>query len=565
MFPVPYGAGNYSELSGGIQPMPILVPNLRISLQEAKDADALEGAAVRCALARMRISENDLREGRIFKKSIDARGSGSGAKEPTFVVSVYLTLDSPAREEHLAARRPEVTRLARPALEFSCGSEPLPGPIYIAGFGPAGMFAALLLARAGYRPIVLERGGPLEERVKAVERFWTGGAFSSDTNVQFGEGGAGTFSDGKLTTRISDPRCRYVLEEFVQHGAPAEILCVAKPHIGTDELRHVITSLRQEILNCGGEIRFHTRLDEVGLRNGRLRSLVADGNEEAAGILILAVGHSARDTFGMLQRNALDLNAKPFSVGVRIEQLQTVIDQGLYGPLAGDPRLPAGEYQLSHRRKDGRCVYTFCMCPGGYVVPAASSEDTVVTNGMSYHARNGRNANAALVVSVEPSDFGSADPLAGMRFQETLERRAFSMGGGSYAAPAMTVDGFMRANRTSGLVLGDVEPTYALGVTAGDFDALFPSTVTEMLRTGLHVFDQKLHGFSRADGILTGVETRTSSPVRILRSAETLEALLAEGVYPCGEGAGYAGGIMSAAVDGIRAAQAILGRFAPPK
>ncbi len=347
-----------------------------------------------------------------------------------------------------------------------------------------------------------------------------------------------------------------MLEQLVSFGAPAEITQKAKPHIGTDRLRAVVSNIRREICSLGGEILFDTALTDLKIDKGVLTAAVTPQGELAADVLVLAAGHSARDTFEMLHRRGFAMEAKPFSVGVRVEHLQSEIDRGLYGELAGHPSLPVGEYQLSHR-VGGRGVYTFCMCPGGVVVPSASQVGMVVTNGMSYYARDGLNANAAVAVSVTPDDYGKA-PLDGMLFQQKLERLAFSAAGRSYKAPAQDVGNFLRGR--PGLVLGRVKPTYGIGVEPCDFQELFPSCVTDMLRLGLTVFDRKIRGFSAPDAVLTGVETRTSSPLRVLRG-EDLQSLAVRGVYPCAEGAGYAGGIMSAAVDGIRVALAIMEQY----
>lgn len=528
--------------------MPIIVSNLRTGLDEP------ERAAIRLAVKKLGVSHAQVKSASVCKKSLDARRRG----RESFVLSVAVELHQNESETAQAASDPFVVYRPREPVTFLQGQRRLDAPIIVAGFGPAGIFAAYTLAKNGYPVIVLERGGPLEERVPAVEGFWKNGILDSQTNVQFGEGGAGTFSDGKLTTRISDGLCDWVLQAFAEHGAPLEILTSARPHIGTDRLRGVIRSMREKICKLGGEVRFHTQLTGLSRRNGLLIVRTETG-ELSAGAVVLAVGHSARDTFSLLAQEQICMEAKSFSVGVRIEQLQSVIDRGLYGDLAGDPRLPKGEYQLSWRQGT-RAVYTFCMCPGGYVVPAASEQGGVVTNGMSEQARDGKNANAALVVSVGPEDFGSS-PLSGMEFQRKLEQQAFLAGGSSYRAPAATVGEYLAGK--AGCTIGRVQPTYAAGITPFALSKLFLPEVDSMLREGLVRFERKLPGFGAADGILTGVESRTSSPVRILRQAESLQSPSMEGLYPCGEGAGYAGGIMSAAVDGIRVAQKIIGEYAP--
>lgn len=506
------------------------------------------------------LAEEDIDSIQIYKKSLDARKQS----QILFVSSVAVHLTDPSGEENLCQKlcrrfpklKGHLSYKQEEPFQVTHGTIPLKAPIYVVGFGPAGIFCAYLLAEQGYHPIVLERGYPVEDRVKAVEHFWQEGKLNPSCNVQFGEGGAGTFSDGKLTTRISDSRCDYVLQLLSRFGAPQEILTKAKPHIGTDKLRLVIQNLRKEIIRLGGEVRFESCLEEIRFRNGKVASIVVNGEELPAQNVVLAVGHSARDTFSMLCEKGILLEPKSFSVGVRVEHLQTQINEGLYGKMAGHPNLPKGEYQLSYRER-GRGVYTFCMCPGGTVVPSASSEGTVVTNGMSEFARDGKNANSAMVVSVDPADFGT-HPLDGMKFQQQLESAAFVMGGKNYQAPAMTVRDFLE--KRPKLTLGRVKPTYALGVQAGDFYQLFPSFVTDLLQKGFEKFNKKLPGFAAPDTVMTGVETRTSSPVRILRN-ETYQAVGFAGLYPCGEGAGYAGGIVSAAVDGLRVAQQLIGTY----
>lgn len=456
------------------------------------------------------------------------------------------------KREELGAVRKEV-----PNFQIRPGEEKLPARPVVVGFGPAGMFSALLLAQYGYRPIVLERGEDVETRIEKVERFWKTGEFDPESNVQFGEGGAGTFSDGKLTTRIGDPRCARVLAELVRFGAPPEVLVRAKPHVGTDRLRGVVKALREEIIRLGGEVRFGTAAEGFRFQNGRILAVRAAGEEVEAGVVVLAVGHSARDTFEAADRSGLVLEAKAFSAGVRIEHRQAAIDAALYGRHAGHPNLPPGEYQLSLREGD-RAAYTFCMCPGGTVVAAASAPGQVVTNGMSNYLRDGENANAALCVSVGPKDFGPAW-RDGVRFQLSLELRAFALGGGGYRAPAMRLGDFLKGAPPS----EPVAPTYPLGVNECDMKKLLPPAAVEMMRRALPAFGRKLRGFDGAGAILTGVETRTSSPVRILRG-ESLEAVGTQGLYPTGEGAGYAGGIMSAAVDGLRVAERIIERYRAP-
>ncbi|HEX3025930.1 MAG TPA: hypothetical protein VHR42_01695 [Clostridia bacterium] len=529
----------------------VIVNNIRIPLE------AEESVAVDLALKRLKLRLSDVQQTCIVKKSVDARHRS----RISLVYSVGIEVEQRHQErlKSFVIDAPDVLIRAQKPYEIKPGKEALKNRPVIAGFGPAGMFAGLILSKMGYAPLVIERGADVDERMAKVDRFWKNGILDTETNVQFGEGGAGTFSDGKLTTRINDPRCETVLNELVRHGAPEEVQRITRPHIGTDKLIGIVKSIRKEIVQNGGEVRFGAKLDKISFQSGKLKSVTLnDGTDIETRTIILAIGHSARDTFEMLSKCGVMLTPKPFSVGVRIEHLQSEIDRGLYGEYAGHPSLPKGEYQLS-LRQGNRAVYTFCMCPGGVVVAAASEQGGVVTNGMSYFDRGGPNANAALAVSVGPEDFGNS-LFAGVEFQRKLEYEAYRAGNGSFRAPFQTVNAFIGG--LDQFPIARVEPTYPVGVEPYRLDRIFPDTVNQMLQTGLYAFDRRLPGFAAGDAILTGVETRTSSPVRISRNEE-FEAVGLHGVYPAGEGAGYAGGIMSAAVDGLRCAEAIIRRYSP--
>ncbi|MDD6320526.1 MAG: hypothetical protein PUA63_06660 [Oscillospiraceae bacterium] len=529
----------------------ILVRNIRLPLS----CPDPEQEAVRRACKILRLPLRKAANAGVSKLSVDARHG-----TPVLVYTIAITLNDEGEESALAGASPCVCFTRRPEFSFSQGQTPLLHRPVVVGLGPAGLFAALVLARGGFRPLVLERGPALERRVEQVEHFERTGELDPNANIQFGEGGAGTFSDGKLTTRVGDPLCGYVTETFLRHGAPEDIAWRQKPHVGTDLLRGVIASIRSEIEELGGEVLFNTALTGLKTRGGVLEGISTTAGEIACDRLILAVGHSARDTFFMLRTEGLPLACKPFSIGFRAEHLQEEIDRSLYHAAAGHPALPKGEYQLS-QKVGSRCVYTFCMCPGGQVCAAASEEGGVVTNGMSYHARDGRNANAAVVVSVDGSDFGE-DPTEAVAFQRRLEQAAYRAGGGAYRAPAETVQSFLEGRGQ--LELGRVQPTYPRGVTPCDLGGLLPDELASDLRTGLRAFGGKLAAYRAPDAVLTGLETRTSSPVRLLR-AENLQCVSLPGLYPCGEGAGYAGGIMTAAVDGVRCAAALMQDCAPAR
>ena len=470
---------------------------------------------------------------KILKKSLDARDKAN-------IKWVYSVECSDVAETAPPPVYEQVRRVPR---------------VFIAGMGPAGLFCALRLLDHGVRPVLLERGRPVEERERDVEEFRRSGTLRPDSNVQFGEGGAGTFSDGKLNTQTNTPLNRQVLEIFMGFGAPEEIGFLNKPHIGSDNLRRVIANIRTYILKNGGEVRFSSRLDGLDVRDGKLRSVSVNGAAEDADELVLAVGHSARDTFEMLLGRGFLIEQKPFAVGVRAEHLQSSVGRAQYG--SGYLMLPPADYKLvSHAGE--RAAFTFCMCPGGYVIPAASEEGGVVTNGMSNFARDGRNANSALIAQVSPADFGSPHPLAGVEFQRKIERAAFAAAGGGYLAPVQLMGDFLAGKES--YFFGEVQPTYARGTAFAPLESYLPPAVVSSLRAAVPDMDRKLSGFAAYDAVLTGVESRTSSPVRIVRG-EDLQAAGKEGVYPCGEGCGYAGGIMSAAADGLRVAERIARKY----
>ena len=516
---------------------------------------ATDGDAVREAVRRTGLGERSVLSSSIHKLSFDLRHNNLSR-----VYSVELRLDTDEAKLADGLGLPSVKVRAASAMASPTGTARLTHRPVIVGFGPAGLFAALVLARNGYAPLVLEKGAAMEQRDAAVDRFFGGGALDLSANVQFGEGGAGTYSDGKLTTRIGDPRCQLVLDLLREHGAEADMLRRAKPHIGTDKLKHIVTAMRREIVALGGEVRFLSGVSDVLIDGDKLKGFTCENGEAVpAEVAVLAAGHSARDLFALLKRKNVSMTAKPFSVGVRMEHLQADIDQGLYGRYAGTPGLPPGEYALSRREGERGC-YTFCMCPGGYVVAAASERGGVVTNGMSYHARSGKNANAAVCVAVTPEDFGSGDVLAGVDYQRRIEQAAFAAAGGDYKAPAQLWGDFEKGRVSDRL--GRVEPTYSRGIVFTDLTKVLPDVAADMIRRSMPHFGRKIRGFDAPDVVFTAPVTRTSSPVRILRG-DDLMSLSLRGLIPCGEGAGYAGGIVSAAVDGVRAAEKIMELYAP--
>ncbi len=519
----------------------IRIPEIKLSLDED------ETRLIKEISNKLNIAEESIKSYRIFKKSIDARKKN----DIHFVYSIDIEID---KEDVLLKRYAKKGIIQTPILKYNYNikaPKEFTRPV-IVGLGPAGLFAGLALAQMGFKPIILERGKDVDERAKDIDLFWETGKLNTESNVQFGEGGAGTFSDGKLTTLIKDPRCRKVLEDFVEAGAPEEILYLNKPHIGTDILRNVVKNIRNTIISLGGEVRFSSKMTDLLIEDNKLIGIKINDEEVIkCEKVMLALGHSARDTFNMLYGKGLEINQKGFSIGVRIEHPQSLINENQYGSFAN--KLGAADYKLSGHFPNGRSAYTFCMCPGGMVVAAASEENMVVTNGMSYHARDKENANSALLVGVNPEDYGSDHPLAGVDFQRKWESLAFKIGGGNYKAPAQRVGDFLKDMPSNNS--GDIHPTYMPGVTMTDLRECLPGYVTETLKLALVDFDRKIRGYASEDAIMTGVETRSSSPIRIVRD-ESLQSNI-KGIYPLGEGAGYAGGIISAAVDGIKVAEGV--------
>lgn len=490
----------------------------------------------------------------IVRKSLDTRAHAT----PRCVYTVDVALEEGVSLSPEVERKATVTRVEEKAYQFraSVPGLDLSRPV-IVGAGPCGLFGALLLARHGFQPLLLERGRPVDERTRDVREFWRKGVLLPESNVLFGEGGAGAFSDGKLTTQIKDKENRrdWILREMVQAGAPPEILYLNRPHVGTDKLAGVVKNLRAAIIEHGGEVRFQCRVSGLQVKDGRLVGIIVNEEEEIpASQMLLAIGHSARDTCEMLLHSGVSLKQKAFSIGARIEHPQTVINAAQYGKSAGMPELGPAEYKLVHHCRNGRSVYSFCMCPGGRVIGVGHEPDAVVTNGMSYHARAGRNANSGLLVNVGPGDYGDAHPLAGIAFQRRWEQAAYALGGGGFKAPVQRV-GDLLAGRAS-TALGDVESTYLPGVVSSDLRECLPGYVIDAWREAIPALARRLRGFDLPDAVLTGVETRSSSPVRIERD-DTGESVSIKGMFPAGEGAGYAGGIISSAIDGMRAAEQI--------
>lgn len=526
------------------------VAEIKLTIHE--DESSIRDKVIR----KLKINPSDLISYSIYKQSVDAR-------KKDMLYFVY-TIDVEVKDEASILRqikniqRVEVSGDGYEPVEI--GDQTLKQRPIIVGSGPCGLFTALILAQRGYDPLIIERGKKINERAKDVDLFWEKGILNPDSNVQFGEGGAGTFSDGKLTTQIKNTRCRKVLEEFVKAGAPEEILYKQKPHVGTDILRDVVSNMRKNIISLGGEFRFNATVTDIKIDNNRVTGVIINKEEFVpAEVLILAIGHSARDTFEMLYTNKVEIIQKSFSIGVRIEHPQKLVNGSQYGKFAEHPRVGAAEYKLSHRAKNGRGVYTFCMCPGGMVVGSSSEEGGIVTNGMSEHKRNQPNANSAVLVNIGPEDYKSDHPLAGMYLQREYEQKAFKLASNTYKAPAQLVGDFMEGLPSKGP--REIQPSYLPSVTWTNLANCLPDFAVEALKEGINAFDRKLKGFSNPAAVMTGPETRSSSPIRVKRDAQYESNI--RGLYPAGEGAGYAGGITSAAVDGIQAAEAIIRRYAP--
>ncbi len=524
----------------------IRLSNIKIPL--GYDSNTL----VKAAAKQLRIDKGAIKTATLCRRSVDAR-----KKDNIFFICA-LDVELNTNEDKILRKAKNAAKVAPysySAPKWNGGARPL-----VVGMGPAGLFAALILAQSGANPIVIERGRDVDRRTDDVNLFWKSGQLSEISNVQFGEGGAGAFSDGKLTTGTKDHRQRKVLEEFVRHGAPEEILYNAKPHIGTDKLKPTVKHLREEIIRLGAIVLFETKLSGFCVKDGAVcaAEIEREGKTELIETdkIILAIGHSARDTLEMLDKKKLPMEAKPFSVGARIEHLREKIDKAQYGSFANHKKLGAAPYKLSAHLKNGRGVYTFCMCPGGTVVNASSENEMLCTNGMSEFARNEINSNSALLVGVNPNDYGSDKPLAGIEFQRGLEKAAFIMGGENYYAPAQRLCDFISNRKTT--VFGEVTPSIKPGFTACNLNEILPDFVSSSMREGVLAMGKALCGFDDGDAVLTGIEARSSSPVRIMRDPETLESVGVRGLYPCGEGAGYAGGIISAAVDGIKCAEMVI-------
>ena len=503
---------------------------------------------------KLRISLDEIDNYKIVKESLDARNKDN--LKFNYAVEVYH------KNEEKIVNRIHDTDVIFDNYKYEpdvvSGNEELKHRPIVVGLGPSGLFAALMLAQKGYKPLVIERGEDVDKRTETVSKFWNGGELNLESNVQFGEGGAGTFSDGKLTTRIKDKKFDYVLKELVNAGAPEEIVYEGKPHVGTDILKDVVKNIRNNIIALGGEVRFSSKLEYINSKDGKIKSVIVNGEEIPCEALVLALGHSSRDTYEMLKNIGVFMEPKAFAVGVRIEHPQEMINVSQYGKYHNHPRLKAADYRLTYQSAAlQRGVYSFCMCPGGVVVAAASEHERLVSNGMSYHARDKEKSNSALVVTVSPEDFEGSDVLRGMEFQRHYESLAYKLGGSNYNAPVQLLGDFLKDTKST--KLGSVKPSYEPGYEFADMRECLPSYVVDGIKESISNFDRKIKGYGMNDAFLTGIETRTSAPVRITRN-ENLESISIKGLYPAGEGAGFAGGIISAAVDGIKVAERIISK-----
>ncbi len=532
--------------------MKLKISNIKIDLRQPRE---LREAAAK----KLGLGPDELSIEAVLRRAVDARKKENICLNYQVLAKIDAGKNFPRR----FLNKRDVSLYHEPVEEqLVLGKLPLKGPVIVIGAGPAGLLGALELAEHGYAPLILERGQALAQRVKSVEKFWQDGDLDPESNAQFGAGGAGTFSDGKLTTRVDDPALSAIARTLVAAGAPANILYEYRPHVGTDKLRLMVGGLIRRIKELGGQVRYQTKVKDFLVDNGKLTGLVlADGQKVAAGAVLLACGHSARDTYAALARRQIAMEMKPFAVGLRIEHPQDLIDRAQYGGFAGHPLLGAAAYQLVHHGVEGRTCYSFCMCPGGCVVAAASERGGVAVNGMSDFARDSGVANSALVVNVGPRDF-PAGAMGGVAFQRYWEETAFRLGGGNYRAPAQNLDTFLKGTAPS--LQGAVPGSYRPGLKAAELERALPAFVINSIREAVAAFDKKVAGFADGGALLTGVESRTSAPLRLLRNKENYVSCNCDLLYPCGEGAGYAGGIMSAALDGYRAARALMSRFAPP-
>lgn len=528
----------------------IRISNIKLNIDEDKSI------LKKYILKKLKLNEKELIKYHIYKESVDARKKGK--------IDFVYTIDVEVINEESTLKKIKDKDIAMtPDFKYKnvdMGEKKLKNRPVVIGSGPAGLFASLLLAQRGYSPLMLERGLDVDNRTNDINEFWNNRVLKKNSNVQFGEGGAGTFSDGKLTTRTKDLRVGKILEEFVKFGAPDEILYSHKPHVGTDILKNVVKNIRNEIIRLGGEVRFNSQVTDIILEDNCIKGVITNENEKIqTEAVILAIGHSARDTYKMLYRNNIKIIQKPFSIGARIEHPQILINKSQYKEFYNHPRLGAADYRLIHQASNERTAYTFCMCPGGSVIASASDEFEVVTNGMSEHARDKENANSAFLVNVSPEDFESNHPLAGIHFQQKYEKLAFELGGKNYNAPVQLVGDFLNDKVSSSI--GNIKPSYNPGYTLTDLRECLPEFVVQTMKEGLLSLDKKLQGFALHDAVLTGVETRSSAPLRIVRDESTLESINTKNLYPSGEGAGYAGGIVTAAVDGIKCAEKIIEKY----